>query len=103
MISEQDITQLKEVFVTKEEFFPLVVKHDALDVKVDGIQETVGDLKVEMGEVHETVDEILVRIDNFVGSVRALEQENSFGARLFERHDRQLEALANSVGITLPN
>ena len=96
MITEQDITMLKAVFVTKEEF-------NAFDLKVDGIQETVGDLKVEMGEMNDKMDTMLIKMDNFTGSVRTLEQENGAGAAHLARHDRQIEVLAASTGITLPN
>lgn len=113
MISEQDITQLKAVFPTKQEFNSLSDKHDKLDEKVSGIQEIVGDLRVEVGELNDKVDALAskmderfesldIKIDGFVGSVRGLEQENSAGARILERHDRQLTALAEKIGIPLP-
>jgi hypothetical protein len=96
MITDQDITLLKATFATKEQ-------HEALAIKVDGIQETVGDLKVEVGEINEKVDDSLVKLDFIIGTLRTLEQENGAGAAHLERHDRQLTALATSAGITLPN
>ncbi|MDR3548871.1 MAG: hypothetical protein P4M11_11520 [Candidatus Pacebacteria bacterium] len=100
MISEQDITQLKEVFATKEQ-------HEELSQKVDGIQEIVGDLKVEVGEMNDRLndklDTLIITVDGFVGSVRTLEQENAFGAGMLGRHERQLDVLGVAVGITLPD
>jgi|CXWL01.1.fsa_nt_gi methyl-accepting chemotaxis protein len=88
MISDKDITKLKEVFATKEDFSDLRVEF--------------GELKDEMGELHHKVDTVLEKIDYFVGSVTDLKQENAAGAHTTSRHTSQIEALAVHTGLTLP-
>lgn len=81
MISDTDITKLKKVFATKED---------------------LADVKVELGEVHDKVDTVLIKLDGIVGAIHDLRQENSAGAVHLARHDRQIEALAKGTKISIP-
>lgn len=82
MISDADITKLKKVFATKEE---------------------LADLKVEVGEVHDKIDSVLIKLDGIAGAVQDLREENSAGVVHLARHDRQIDALAKGTNIALPN
>ena len=64
MISDEDITKLKEVFPTRKEFTILSNKVDGLDVRFDGLQEQVGDLKIDMGEMNDKMDVLLEKLAN---------------------------------------
>ncbi|MDB5245020.1 MAG: hypothetical protein JWN90_125 [Parcubacteria group bacterium] len=66
MISDQDITKLKTVFATKEEF--------------RGVKEEIADLRLEVGEVKDSVDYIHVKLDRFLGRIDTLDIENAAGA-----------------------
>jgi len=62
MITNKDITKLKKVFVTKDEFKKtdkkvqhLSVKVGSLSKKVDGLSKDVDGLKKDVGELKETV------------------------------------------------
>jgi|GEM_PF-1599137 len=101
MISDQDITKLKETFPTKEDF-------SELSVKVDGIQEELGDLKVEVGELHDKFDTLSnkfdsmeSKIDGMVGLLEASLQEHGAGAVHLARHDRHITALATHASVSL--
>ncbi len=92
MISDQDITKLKTVFATKE---------DLADLRLE-----VGDMKDYMEErfthLDVKLDHLLVTVDDFVGSVRSVQEDNAAGSVAQYRHDRQILALADHVGFTLP-
>lgn len=100
MITNADANMLEErfkkVFVTKDEFSELVVR-------VDGIQEQLGDLKVEVGEIHEKVDGLDVKFDAMIGLLTDSMQEHRVGAAHLARHDRQITMLATTVGVSLPD
>ena len=95
MITNADITKLKGVFASKEE---------------------LADVKVELGEVHDTLDTMasaldtvartVVRIENtldgMTGAIHRLDTENGAGAAHLARHDRQISALAVHAHIQLP-
>ena len=89
MITNTDITKLKEVLATKEE---------------------LADVKVELGEVHEKIDTVAAAVgrmentlDTIAGAVHDLRTENGAGAAHLARHDRQIEALARGTGIHITN
>lgn len=96
MITDQDIEKLKETFVTKVEFNGLVER-------VDGIQETLGDLKVDVGELHDKFDSLEVKFDAMLDLLMTNKQENEMGAEHLMRHDRQIGALAHATGVSLPD
>jgi hypothetical protein len=85
MITDRDITKLKEVFVTKEDF---------------------ADLCIEVGELKEVVqdglDTLNVKMDRFLGNIETVQLDNSAGAAILYRHDRQIQILADKTGVTLP-
>ncbi|MBU6214926.1 hypothetical protein KGM48_03775 [Patescibacteria group bacterium] len=101
MITNEDVAKLKGVFATKDD-----LKHFATK---DDLSEAIADVRVEIGEVRDTVDTIAVavgRIENAIdklsGNIQDLRIENAAGAAHLERHDRQIEALARETGITIP-
>jgi hypothetical protein len=107
MITDQDVEKLKETFVTKTE-------HQDLVRRVDGIQEQLGDLKVEVGELHDKVDALEVKVtqkfdvlevkfDAMLGLLTDSMEEHRSGAAHFARHDRQIAALGVATGTVLPD
>ena len=104
MITDADITKLKEVFVTKEEFFG--VKSDVSDLKIDvstlksdvstlksdvsTLKSDVSDLKVDSSLIQQTLIRMEQKLDDSIefsrknfgsleglsGKVADLEQEN---------------------------
>lgn len=82
MISDRDITRLKEVFATKED---------------------LGDLRVEVGELHDKIDTMQETLYAFVGRVSDVEMDNRAGAAYLFRHDRQIQLLAKEMGVSLPD
>jgi uncharacterized coiled-coil protein SlyX len=110
MITDQDITKLKEVFATKDDLKGFATKEalcaldarvERLEMKVDGITEEVGDLKVGMGELNDKMDEMHSKMDRFLGNMDALQQDGAAGAVIFARHSRQIKSLAVHTGATL--
>jgi hypothetical protein len=88
MITDQDITKLKTVFATKKEF--------------QGLKEEVADLRLEVGEVKDSVEGIHIKLDRFLGRIDTLDLENAAGSVAQYRHERHIQALADHVGFTLP-
>jgi predicted nucleic acid-binding Zn-ribbon protein len=93
MITNADVTKLKEVFATKDE-----------------LSELRADMAVEFGEVHEKMDTIATAIgrientlDDLAGAIQDQRIENGAGMAHLLRHDRQIDALAQTAGVTLPN
>ena len=93
MITDADVTKLKDVFATKDE-----------------LSELRGDVRIGFGEMNDKIDSIaatLARIENtndrYSGNIQDLKTENSMGTIHLARHDRQIEALAVATKITLPH
>lgn len=120
MITDQDVEKLKGTFATKEDLgaleerltekFVTKVEHRELVVRVDGIQEQLGDLKVEVGELHDKFDSLSgklevmdTKFDAMLDLLTGNMQENVMGAAHFARHDRQIGALATHAGVSLPD
>jgi len=89
MITNADVTKLKEVFATKEE---------------------LADMRVEFGEVHDKIDTVATavgRIENSIdklsGNIQDLRTENGAGAAHLARHDRQIDELARGTGVKISN
>ena len=82
MITDQDITKLKGVFATKE---------------------ALADLTLEVGELHDKIDSIGVKIDGLTGLISASLEEHAAGAVAIARHTRQIKSLAVHTGATLPD
>jgi methyl-accepting chemotaxis protein len=124
MITDQDVEKLKETFATKEDFgrlekrlgktFATKDEFGQLVEKVDGIQDQLGDLKVEVGEIHDRIDSLEenltgkigsldVKFDAMLGLLTGSMQEHGAGAVHLARHDRQIGALAIATGVPLPD
>ncbi|CAN5702868.1 hypothetical protein BH11PAT2_BH11PAT2_05650 [soil metagenome] len=92
MISDQDITKLKTVFATKNE--------------LRGVKEDIADLKIEIGEIKDTMEErfthLDVKLDKFFGRIDVLDIENAAGSVAQYRHGRHIQALADHIEFTLP-
>ncbi len=102
MITDTDITKikraLKEDFATKE------------DLKAFATKEDLADVRVELGEMHDTIDTMASAIgrienvlDKFTGAIHDQQIENAAGTVHLLRHDRQIEALAVATNVTLPD
>ena len=100
MITNTDITKLKEVFATKSE----------LKESVTELREEIADVRVELGEVHDKIDSVALAIGQMqntldsmvVGPIQDLQNENAAGTIHLARHDQQIEALARGTGIKIP-
>jgi len=87
MITDQDITKLKEVFATKEALADLALEVGELHDKIDAL-----DFKV---------DSIESKIDGLTGLISASLEEHAAGAVAIARHTRQIKSLATHTGATL--
>jgi hypothetical protein len=96
MITDQDVEKLKETFATKEDL-------RELGVKVDGMQEEIGDLRVEVGEIKDRIDGLDNKFDSMIGLLTASMEEYAMGGEHLARHDRQLAALSMATGVALPD
>lgn len=95
MITDQDVTKLKKTFATKAEL-------STVSKKVDGIMYEVGDLKVEVCELKESVNSIHDKLDNFLGNYERLDLESKVCTVVQQRHAEQIAALAAHTGFILP-
>jgi len=100
MITDTDITKLKEVFATKDElsglrkdmlhgFREVSERFEQTDEKIDTIALAVG--RIENA------------LDGISGAIQDLRTENGAGTAHLMRHDRQIEALALATNVVLPN
>ena len=69
------------------------------------IEETIEEklVSIEKSNIRtgEKLDEVLNKLDKFVGNIADLEQENKMGARTLHRHDIQIHELATATGTTI--
>ena len=114
MITDADITKLKGVFATKEDLKGFATKEDLKrfatkeDLKGFATKEDLTDVRVELGEMHDTIDTMASAIgrienalDKFTGAIHDQQVENAAGAVHLARHDRQIETLALATHVTL--
>jgi hypothetical protein len=117
MITDTDITKLKEVFATKTDLEGFATKKEVLAVRdsVDLLRKKVADvgfenLRLDMRlnaieassvRTEEKVDKVLNMLDGFTGRVADLDQENRMGALTLRRHDIQIHELAQATGTTI--
>ena len=97
MITDQDVEKLKGVFVTKE------------DAKAFAMKDTLADLRLEVGELHDKfdvmsdkMDYLVTGMDTLTGKYQDSPDEHHAGAEILARHDRQINALATATGVILP-
>ncbi|MDB5265773.1 MAG: hypothetical protein JWM39_486 [Parcubacteria group bacterium] len=117
MITDQDVTKLKKTFLTHAEFKKyvkiLASKKDLqafatkkelhiLEEKVDGLVYEVGDLKVEFGEMKETLDLVNNKINRFLGNIDNLQTESNVCTVVQRRHTEQIEGPARHTSFILP-
>ncbi len=118
MITDADITKLKKTFVTKDDLKKELDRFATKDdlkkelgryATKDDLKESIADVRVEIGEVRDTVESTaaaVARIENALdglsGAIQDLRTENGAGAVHLARHDRQIEALALATNIALP-
>jgi len=124
MITDHDITKLKDVFVTKEEFFALSDRVGVVDGKVEVLSDKVEVLsgKVEVLDekvevltnkmellddkvevLGEKMDYMTVTMDRIAGNYDTMVVENAVGADVLARHTRQIDVLAKTTGTKLPD
>src|SRR3989344_3244247 len=103
MITNTDITKLKEVFATKKDLERFATKKD---LERFATKEELADVKVELGEVHDKVDVLTekfstfeVKLDRIVEGLEEERLENAAGATILNRHSRQIEALARGTKV----
>ncbi len=111
MITNTDITKLKEVFATKKDLERFATKKDLerYATKKD-LAEFKADVKVEFGEAYDKIDAVAAAVgrientlDGVAGAIQDLRTENGASYAHLLRHDRQIEALARETGIKIPN
>lgn len=117
MITDTDITKLKETFATKKDLSDMrkdfkkvfATKEDLAGVR-DELKEDIADIHVELGELHDKFDNLAEKFDSFevkldkvVGGLEDERLENAAGAVHLARHDRQIGALALATNIALPD
>ena len=104
MITDADIEKLKGTFATKEDLVVFATKDD---LKAFATKEELGDFRVEVAERLESVETdvkyIRNTLDGIAGAIQAQQAENGAGAAHLKRHDRQIAALAEHAGVSLPN
>lgn len=113
MITDADITKLKETFITKDEFKSELNKFatkDELKEEIAGVREEISDVRVELGDLRGTVDTIATAVvqiqntlDGIAGAIQDQRVENGAGAVHLARHDRQIDALALATNVALPD
>lgn len=101
--TKADAEKLKKTFVTKKDFNAFKKEFGVLTTRVDGIAEKLGDLSVEVGELHDKFDGLDVKFDAMIGLLADGMQEHHAGAVHLARHDRQIGALATATSVTLPD
>ncbi|MFA6519830.1 MAG: hypothetical protein WCT41_03360 [Candidatus Paceibacterota bacterium] len=110
MLTPADKKFLSDKFATKADF--RAVKNDlkllATKKELTAVRVDVAILNkklIEINTIHsrtETkIDEVLTKLDKFVGNIADLEQENKMGARTLHRHDIQIHELATATGTTI--
>ncbi len=116
MITEQDISKLKEHFVTKDEFkgeFDVLkktfvtkdefqaeiipMKNDIAELKSD-----VKELKEDMKSVKETSQQILTIVDGFSKTFVDLKHEYVAASIKGDRHEKWIKHLADKTSNDLP-
>jgi hypothetical protein len=94
MISDKDITKLKNVFATKDEL--LEVKVDVAVLKTD-----VAELKLDMADVKYGLGRVLVAVDSLIDKFDDLKIETLAYNQILFRHDHQIRELAHKTHVTL--
>jgi len=101
MITDADVTKLKEVFATKDELAMVAVDVTELKVESSLLQQTVQRLEQGMERMEGKVDNVLNKLDKFTGNIADLDQENRMGAITLRRHDIQIHELAEATSTTI--
>mgnify|MGYP001567029806 CR=1 FL=1 len=129
MITDQDITKLKTIFATKQEFKELNKKVDKIDstmatkkelkgVKNDILDEMnekfdrmllvmatkqeLNELKVDVRETKSMVEGIVTSLDNFIiGPFKDMKEDYSAVSVQLDRHDGWIKTLAGKAGVKL--
>lgn len=93
MITDSDITKLKETFATGQE-----------------LKEEIAGVRLEVGEVNDKIDTLASAIgrientlDGIAGAIHDQQIENGAGAVHLARHDRHIAALAIATNVALPD
>jgi hypothetical protein len=98
-----------KAFATKDDLKAFATKDDLKasatkdDLKAFASKEDLADLKLEVGDIKDTVNRIEVTLDTVAGAIHDLRLENTMGNAHLERHDRQIAALASHTGAVLPD
>ena len=107
MITDTDITKLKEVFVTKEELSELrtemLTGFEGVNKRFDEVDKRFEDVDEKIDSVALAVGRIENSLDGIAGAIQDLRTENGASAAHLARHDRQIEALSFTTNTALPN
>ena len=101
MISDADVIKLKTVFATKDDIKPLSTELSRVHLDVTILRNGMSETKKAYSRMEIKVDDVLNKLDKFVGNIAGLEQENKMGARTLHRHDVQIHELATATGTTI--
>ena len=101
MITNQDITKLKTIFATKQEFKELDEKVDRMASMMATKQE-LNELKVDVRETKSMVEGIVTSLDNFIiGPFKDMKEDYSAVSVQLDRHDGWIKTLAGKAGVKL--
>ncbi|MDP3741597.1 MAG: hypothetical protein Q8R08_04740 [bacterium] len=91
MLTDQDITKLKEVFATRDEITAnfVVVKSDIADIKKD------------VEGLRESIQALTITIDGLVKEIRLLREEYAAISNRIQRHETWIKQLAEKLGVNL--
>lgn len=114
MITDQDVTKLRKTFLTHTEFkkyaktflthaeFKKAAAAFATKMDLAVLRYEVGDLRLEVAEIKDTVDSIHNKLDKFLGNYERLDSESKVCTVVQRRHTKQIEALAANARFILP-
>lgn len=100
MITDTDITRLKETFATKSE---MNKRFDAVDKRFDAVDERFEDMDEKIDSIAFAVGQIQNTLDGIAGAIHDQQVENGAGAVHLARHDRHIAALALATNVALPD
>jgi hypothetical protein len=87
MITDQDVTKLKKTFLTRK------------DAEKFATKDSLADLSLEVGELHDKFDDFLIKFDFVAGAIADIREDNAFWSTLLFRHSNQIAHIAAHIGI----
>jgi len=116
MLDDKDITKLKAVFATKEDFANLATKTELNDIKKDisdvkseinrgfnlmASKTDIEEIKSDLGDLKELVQGLIISNDSIAKSIGDLTLEYAAIKHQINRHEEWIKQIAEKVGIKL--